>query len=120
MAEGDPTDRGGIEHLGHGVAHRREQRLHPGLEQQRLFVANQKLTELEIGLWHVRGDAKDVRCNFADGGHRFLRGRIVYMRNTPCLASGTGALLAISIPKASASRVSSGSRMPSSQMRAVE
>ena len=42
-----------------------------------------------------------------------------YMRKTPKRASGIGALKAADRPRASASRVFAGSRMPSSQSRAV-
>ncbi len=43
-----------------------------------------------------------------------------YIRKMPYFASGIGALYAAEIPSASACRVSTGSRMPSSQSRAVE
>jgi hypothetical protein len=45
---------------------------------------------------------------------------VVHIRNTPNFAGGIGALNAAEIPSASASRVFAGSRMPSSQSRAVE
>ena len=43
-----------------------------------------------------------------------------YIRNTPNLDGGMGALNAAEIPSANASRVRAGSRMPSSHSRAVE
>src|SRR5215212_3227682 len=43
-----------------------------------------------------------------------------YIRNTPYFVSAVGALAAAERPSASAIRVSAGSRMPSSQSRAVE
>src|SRR5215210_9540621 len=43
-----------------------------------------------------------------------------YMRNTPNLGSGIGALKAADRPSASACRVSAGSRIPSSHSLAVE
>ncbi len=43
-----------------------------------------------------------------------------YIRKMPNLAGGIGALDAADRPSASAVRVSSGSRMPSSHSRAVE
>ena len=46
-----------------------------------------------------------------------LRG---YIRKTPNFAGGIGALNAAEMPRASASRVFAGSRMPSSHSRAVE
>ena len=43
-----------------------------------------------------------------------------YIRKTPKVVSGTGALAAAASPSASTWRVSSGSMIPSSQSRAVE
>jgi DNA-directed RNA polymerase specialized sigma24 family protein len=49
-----------------------------------------------------------------------LRADLSYMRKTPKVVSGIGAFRLAEIPSASTRRVSSGSRMPSSQSRAVE
>jgi hypothetical protein len=55
-------------------------------------------------------------CRF----RRQRRKRTAYIRKTPNVVSGIGALSAAEIPNASTRRVSSGSMIPSSQSRAVE
>jgi hypothetical protein len=49
-----------------------------------------------------------------------LEGERPYIRNTPKVVSGIGALRAAEIPSAITLRVSTGSMIPSSQSRAVE
>jgi hypothetical protein len=72
MAEAYPADRRRIEDLGHGFAHGGKERLQTGLEQQRLLIPHQELTEREVGLRYVGRDAKDVGCDFIDRGHEPL------------------------------------------------
>ena len=60
------------------------------------------------------------RRTVAAGGREDGHGRRSYMRKTPNLGSASGALHAADRPSASAWRVSAGSRIPSSQSRAVE
>lgn len=69
---------------------------------------------LSGGLWPTIGsqDRQDRSACAADDPR--------YMRKTPTLASGIGVCRHIASARPSASRVSGGSRIPSSQMRAVE
>ena len=69
----------------------------PLFEEERRFAANQKELYLRKGLF-----------------------RMTYIRKMPNLASGITALYAADNPSANAFRVSTGSRIPSSQSLAVE
>src|SRR5690349_8920830 len=69
MAEGDPSQRARIDHLGDRLAHRGEHRSHPGMKQQRLAVADEELVELHIDFRRVAADTEDVGGDFYDRAH---------------------------------------------------
>jgi hypothetical protein len=71
VAEGEPPDRGRVEHSRDGLLHSRKERLEAGVEEERLFVLHQILVELQIKGLDVSRNAVDVRRGFVDGRHRW-------------------------------------------------
>ena len=80
---------------------------------QAVSSRNRGVVECVSDVGTIEGDGRDRTGADGDRGHG-------YIRKTPNRASATGALNAAESPSASASRVRAGSRMPSSQSRAVE
>src|SRR5262249_19821876 len=72
------------------------------------------------------GPSRRVSRNWYDIGSKLAAAQDIeidgelHIRNTPNFGSGMGALNAADSPSASACRVCAGSRIPSSQIRAVE
>jgi len=64
VAPADPPDRRRIQNTRNGVAHIREHTAHPGVEEERLLVANQEVIELQVNLRDVDRDAEQVGGQF--------------------------------------------------------
>lgn len=64
MAEADVAELGGVHEPGELLPEQWEHAAETGVKEQRLFIADEEVAELEIDVRNEDGDAVDLRRNF--------------------------------------------------------
>jgi hypothetical protein len=69
VTPGNVPESYGINQCGDSFAQGREHAPEPGMKQQRLVIAHEKMIELHVEVWDVNGEPKQVGGDFIDAGH---------------------------------------------------